>query len=245
MMLYPAIDLLDARCVRLSQGRFDQVTVYGDDPVAIAQGLKAAGATHLHMVDLNGSREGKASQADLIKQVVSSSHLKVQLGGGIRSVETAAAYIEAGVERVVIGSLAAKEPAKAAALVQAIGPERVTLALDVRASGEHWALALQGWTEVAKVTPWDLLARFLDLGVEHVLCTDIGRDGELSGPNLQLYRDLRRRFPAVKLLASGGVSTLADLSDLRQVGATGVIVGKALYAGRFTIGEALECCAKG
>ena len=243
MNLYPAIDLLGGRCVRLSQGRFDQVTVYGEDPVAMAASFQSSGATHLHVVDLDGSRDGTASQADLVRQIVRSSKLAVQVGGGIRSIETAAAYVEAGVQRVVIGSLAVRSPLIVEDMVRTLGADRITLAIDVRRYLDDYVLAVQGWTETVKVSPWSLLERFLSLGVQHVLCTDISRDGELSGPNLDLYRELMERYAAVKLLASGGVAGLSDLSALRSLGASGAIVGKALYAGRFTLAEALECCA--
>ena len=216
--LFPAIDLLRGRCVRLSQGRFDQATVYGDDPVAIAQSFAAAGASYLHVVDLDGSRDGAASQADLIRDIVRGSDLFVQVGGGIRTVATAAAYIESGVRRVVIGSLAVRAPDAVEEMVRVLGAERITLALDVRAHGADFNLAVQGWTERTNVSPWQVLQRFVDLGVDHVLCTDISRDGELSGPNLDLYRQLLTRFPTVKLIASGGVSALDDLSAIRGIG---------------------------
>ena len=243
MNLYPAIDLLSGRCVRLSQGRFDQVTVYGEDPVAMAESFQSSGATHLHVVDLDGSRDGTASQADLVRQIVRSSKLAVQVGGGIRSIETAAAYVEAGVQRVVIGSLAVRSPLIVEDMVRALGADRITLAIDVRRHLDDYLLAVQGWTETAKVSPWSLLERFLNLGVQHVLCTDISRDGELSGPNLDLYCEIMKRYDSVKLLASGGVAGLSDLSALQSMGASGAIVGKALYAGRFTLAEALKCCA--
>ena len=243
MNLYPAIDLLSGRCVRLSQGRFDQVTVYGEDPVAMAESFQSFGATHLHVVDLDGSRDGTASQADLVRQIVRSSKLAVQVGGGIRNIETAAAYVESGVQRVVIGSLAVRSPLVVEDMVRALGADRITLAIDVRRHLDDYVLAVQGWTETAKVSPWSLLERFLNLGVQHVLCTDISRDGELSGPNLDLYCELMKRYDSVKLLASGGVAGLSDLSALQSMGASGAIVGKALYAGRFTLAEALKCCA--
>ena len=243
MNLYPAIDLLGGRCVRLSQGRFDQVTVYGEDPLAVAASFQSSGATHLHVVDLDGSRDGNASQASLVRQIVQSSNLSVQVGGGIRSIETAAAYVEAGVQRVVIGSLAVRSPLIVEDMVRTLGADRITLAIDVRRHLGDYVLAVQGWTESAEVGPWSLLERFLNLGVQHVLCTDSSRDGELSGPNLELYRELLQRYAKVKLLASGGVAGLSDLTALQSIGASGAVVGKALYAGRFTLVEALKCCA--
>lgn len=243
--LYPAIDLLRGRIVRLRQGRFDQVTEYGDDPIGVAQAYAAAGATFLHIVDLDGSRDGAAIQADLIRDIVRNSELSVQVGGGIRTIETAAAYIESGVSRVVIGSLAAHAPERASELIRLLGPERVTLAVDVRSAQGGFALAVQGWTEAVSMSPWRLIESITDLGVDHILCTDIGRDGALTGPNLDLYRELLQRFPGLKLLASGGVATLDDLRQLAKIGASGAIVGKALYAGEFTMEEALRCCANG
>jgi phosphoribosylformimino-5-aminoimidazole carboxamide ribotide isomerase len=243
--LYPAIDLLRGRIVRLRQGRFDQVTDYGDDPIEVAQSFAQAGAQFLHIVDLDGSRDGAAIQADLIRDIVRNSELSVQVGGGIRNVETAAAYVESGVSRVVIGSLAAHAPERASELIRLLGPERVTLAVDVRSSAAGFSLAVQGWTEAAAVSPWRLIEGIAELGVDHILCTDISRDGELSGPNLDLYRELLSRFPRLKLLASGGVASLDDLRQLANLGASGAIVGKALYSRAFSLEEALRCCANG
>ena len=243
--LYPAIDLLRGSVVRLRQGRFDQVTEYGDDPIAVAQSYAAAGASFLHIVDLDGSRDGAAIQVELIRDIVRSTDLTVQVGGGIRNIETAAAYIESGVSRVVIGSLAVHAPERATELITVLGPERVTLAVDVRSSAGGFSLAVQGWTETAAVSPWKLIENIAALGVDHVLCTDIGRDGELTGPNTQLYTELLGKFPRLKLLASGGVASLEDLRQLTKIGASGAIVGKALYSGSFSLEEALRCCANG
>ena len=250
MNLYPAIDLHQGRCVRLHQGQFDQATVYGDDPVAMALSFRDAGATHLHVVDLDGSKGGTTPHAAVIKKMVAASGLRVQVGGGIRSLETAATYVEAGVERVVVGSLAVRSPEVVLAMANTLGPERLVLALDVRPRQTHpedgptdYALAIQGWTEEAAETPWSVLSTYLGAGLRHVLCTDISRDGVLSGPNMDLYKSMLQRFPSMQLLASGGVSSLADLQQIRRLPLAGAIVGKALYTGQFTLAEALACFA--
>jgi phosphoribosylformimino-5-aminoimidazole carboxamide ribotide isomerase len=245
MNLYPAIDLHQGRCVRLHQGQFDQATVYGEDPVAMAVSFRSSGASHLHIVDLDGSRDGATPHAELIKRMVQASGLVVQVGGGIRSVETAATYVAAGVSRLVVGSLAVRSPDAVLAMAKQFGPERLVLALDVRprTDGTDYNLAIQGWTEEAAVTPWSVLESYLAAGLRHVLCTDISRDGVLSGPNLDLYQQMLDRYPSLQLLASGGVSSLADLQAIRRLPLAGAIVGKALYTGRFTLAEALQCFA--
>ena len=247
MKLYPAIDLHLGRCVRLHQGQFDQATVYGDDPVAMAQSFKDQGAEVLHVVDLDGSRDGQTPHAAVIAALVRHTGLRVQVGGGIRSLETARAYLEAGVERVVVGSLAVRAPDVVLTMAKELGPERLVLALDVRPSpidASCYSLAIHGWTEAAAVTPWAVLEGFLAAGVRQVLCTDISRDGALTGPNLGLYEQLLKCYPELSLLASGGVAALADLTALSHLALAGAVVGKALYSGRFTLAEALQCCAK-
>ena len=245
MNLYPAIDLHKGCCVRLHQGQFDQATVYGDDPVAMAVAFAAAGASHLHVVDLDGSRDGATPHAELIKRMVAASGLAVQVGGGIRSLATASAYIAAGVSRLVVGSLAVRSPDLVLAMAQRFGPERMVLALDVLPGSVpgDYGLKVQGWTEDAAVTPWSVLEAFLAAGLRHVLCTDISRDGVLSGPNFALYQQMLERYPTLQLLVSGGVSSLADLQAIRRLPVAGVIVGKALYTNRFTLAEALACFA--
>ena len=242
MKLYPAIDLKGGKCVRLEQGRFDRVTVYGEDPLATAAGFAKAGASALHVVDLDGARDPAARQIALVEALAHGTTLAVQVGGGIRSVDDVARLLAAGAARVVVGSLTVRDPQLAFELLERFGPKSIVFALDVRLDAQGVPLlATAGWSENATVTLWDALARYVPAGLHTILCTDIGRDGMLVGPALELYRTTRERYPRLELLASGGVASLDDLRALKAMGADGAIVGKALYAGRFTLEEALAC----
>ncbi len=240
MIIYPAIDLRGGRVVRLTEGKFDQEKSYGDDPVAVAQGFAKAGATWLHIVDLDGAKDPAKRQTALVERLAKESGLRVQTGGGIRDEAQIAALLDAGVARVIVGSLAAKEPARVRDWLARFGFERIVLAPDVRLDDAGVPrVAAAGWQESTGVALAELLAGYLSSRLVHVLCTDISRDGKLSGPNTALYTSLVQRFPALQIQASGGVSSLDDLRALRATGATGAIVGRALYEKKFTLKEAL------
>lgn len=243
MILYPAIDLRGGRVVRLTEGRFDQEKSYGDDPLAVARGFAAAGARWLHLVDLDGAKDPTRRQAALVERIARDSGLSIQTGGGIRDEAQVESLLAAGVARVVVGSLAAKEPARIRDWLARFGPERVVLAPDVRldAAGTPRVAAF-GWQESTGIGLDELLAGFLTAGLVHVLCTDISRDGKLTGPNSALYATVTQRFPSLQVQASGGVSSLDDLRTLKGTGVTGAIVGRALYEKRFTLQEALAAC---
>jgi phosphoribosylformimino-5-aminoimidazole carboxamide ribotide isomerase len=231
MDLYPAIDLRNGRCVRLHQGDFAQETVYGDDPVAVAKGFEAAGATWIHVVDLDASR-GDGSNVDFVVEIAAAVGIPVQTGGGVRD----GSLLERGVERVVLGSIAVNDRNAAGALVERYGP-RTAIGLDHR-DGE---LRTRGWEEKGGVELLDA-ARWPEFrGTGAFVVTDIARDGALQGPDLEGYERLVS-LTDVPVVASGGVATLDDLRALRDLGVAGVIVGKALYEGRFTIEEALDAC---
>ena len=240
MIIYPAIDLLEGRVVRLHKGDFGAVTDYGDDPVAVAQRFGKAGAVWLHVVDLSGARDGERRQADAIRSLCETG-LRIQTGGGVRTEEDVEALLAAGVERVIIGSLAVKSPAKVGEWLDRYGGDRLCLALDVRKSGRSYRPALQGWTDMMMTTLDAVIEAYEGRDLRHALVTDIDRDGDLSGPNVELYRDLCTRYPSIDWQASGGVSSLEDLDAVREAGAAGVITGKALYEGRFELAEALAC----
>lgn len=240
MILYPAIDLLDGRVVRLHKGAFDAVTDYGDDPVRVAEQFGEAGAVWVHIVDLSGAREGARRQGAMIRSLCQTG-LRVQTGGGVRSPEDIEDLLAAGVERVIIGSLAVTDTDRVAGWLQNYGGDRITLALDVRQIGGQYRPALKGWTDTADTTLDDVIAAYEGSGLAHALVTDIGRDGDLSGPNIALYKRLATDYPNIDWQASGGVSSLDDLRAARAAGAAGAITGKALYEGRFTVGEAIAC----
>jgi phosphoribosylformimino-5-aminoimidazole carboxamide ribotide isomerase len=242
MIVYPAIDLRRGRVVRLTEGSFEAETSYHDDPVAVAREFKAAGSAWLHLVDLDGARDPAQRQTRLVAEVVRAAGLRVQSGGGIRDESQVRALLEAGVERVIVGSLAVKQPELVGDWLESFGPERIVLALDVRLDAAGLPLvAIAGWRADSGLALDEVLRGFLPRGLRHILCTDISRDGKLTGPNFGLYAALRRDFPALEVQASGGVSSLDDLRRLKEEGAHGAIVGRALYEKRFTLPEALAC----
>jgi phosphoribosylformimino-5-aminoimidazole carboxamide ribotide isomerase len=240
MILYPAIDLICGAVVRLHKGDFAQLTQYGTDPLAVAKTYADAGATWLHLVDLDGAKNPQNRQIDLIANIISSTGLLVQTGGGIRSADDVAALLDAGAARVVIGSLAVRDPDVVKQLMQMHGPEKICLAADVILQNDSFYIAVSGWQEASDLSLFDFLNMFAPAGLTHVLCTDIDRDGTLRGFNRALYTSVKQEFSYLQLQASGGASRL---EDLKHLDADGVIIGKALYEGRFSVAEALEATA--
>ena len=243
MIVYPAIDLKGGVCVRLMHGRFDQVTRYDENPAARLAAFAASGATWAHIVDLDGAEAGRAMQHALIRELAAAVDIRIQSGGGVRSDDDIRALLTAGVSRVVIGSLAVTRPEAVAGWLEQFGADRITLALDVKADGERWVPALKGWTEAAAIDLWAALDRYPQGIVIILLVTDVGRDGALTGPNIDLLAEIVRRRPDLEVQASGGVSELRDLTAARDAGCTGVIVGRALYEARFTVAEAVATVA--
>ncbi len=247
MEIIPAIDLLAGRCVRLFQGDFDKVTAYERDPVELAASYRAAGASRLHVVDLDGARTGTPRHLDVISAIAGTSGLAVQAGGGIRDARTVDAFLAAGVTRVVVGSVAVNEPATALDWIRYAGPERFVLAFDVRidrSSGEPMAVT-HGWRDASGRCLWDLIEQFLAAGARHFLCTDVGRDGTLAGPNNTLYAECVQRFPAARIIASGGLASAADLPALAATGVGAVVAGRALLDGLLSLEEMRQCSRAG
>ncbi len=240
--VYPALDIRDGQVVRLLQGDYAQQTTYGDDPLPRAQAFAAAGAQWMHLVDLDAARAGGYTLAPLLSRIATSTALHVQTGGGVRDRDEVARILDAGASRVVIGSLAVREPARVLAWLQEFGAERLTIALDTRQGDDGvWRLPVHGWTETADVTLDELAVRYAQAGMRHLLCTDIARDGMLSGPNLALYAHLSRLLPGVAVQASGGVRDVDDVAAARAAGCAGAVLGKALLEGRMRLQEALAC----
>lgn len=244
MILYPAIDLRRGRVVRLTEGSFDAEKAYHDDPTVVAREFAAAGSTWLHLVDLDGAKDPAQRQTSLVASVIRASGLRVQSGGGIREEAHVRTLLDAGVDRVIVGSLAVKQPDLVGRWLETFGPEKIVLALDVRLNAAGVPLiAVAGWQADSGISLADTLRTFLPRGLKHILCTDISRDGKLTGPNFELYAQLRREFPTIETQASGGVSSLDDLRRLHREGAPGAIVGRALYEKKFTLPEALAVAA--
>jgi len=243
MIVYPAIDLKDGVCVRLMHGRFDQVTRYDEVPAARLAVFANEGAAWVHIVDLDGAEAGRAVQHGLIGDLAASSAVKIQSGGGVRSEADVERLLEAGVSRVVVGSLAVTKSDEVLAWLERFGSERITLALDVKYEDGVPVPALKGWTQSAGVDLWSVLERYPSNLLTHVLMTDVGRDGALTGPNLDLLGEASQRRPELKLQASGGVASLDDLIAARDLGCDGAIVGRAIYEGRFTTAQALKAVA--
>ena len=241
MKLIPAIDLLDGRCVRLLHGDFEQVTHYPAAPYKLAKLYADAGAEWLHVVDLAASRDGADADTSALFRLLGQAPQSVQTGGGVRNRNDITHRLDAGAARVVIGSLSVTDTRGFISWLEHFGVEKLVAALDIRIDdqGIPWP-RIHGWTDQADRNMWQLLDELSAGGLVHLLCTDISRDGALSGPNLDLYSEIMGRYPQLQLQASGGVSSIDDFRQLKPTGASGVITGKALLDGRFTVQEALE-----
>lgn len=238
MKVIPAIDLLDGRCVRLLRGDFGRQTVYSDDPAGVARNYEATGFDCLHVVDLDGARRGRQHNDAAIRGLVDGNRLAVQLGGGLRDDAQLDYWLDSGVCRVVIGSLAVTDVECVRGWLSRHGPDRIVLALDVETQdGAPPRLVTHGWTRRSAATLWECIDDYRDAGLRHVLCTDVARDGALAGPNLELYAELIVRYPEIVLQASGGVRNIDDLRALDRLGVPAAITGRALLDGRISATE--------
>ena len=234
MILLPAIDLFDKKAVRLYKGDYQNMTVYSENPIEIARDFEAAGAKYIHMVDLEGAKDGTTPNISIVEQVAKETSLFVEIGGGIRSMETVERYLDAGVSRVILGTAAINDEAFLREAVAKYG-KKIAVGADVK----DGFIAIKGWLEKSAVTLDDFLKRMEQIGVKNVICTDISRDGAMRGTNLALYRVLSRKY-TLDITASGGVSSLDDVRQLRQMELYGTIIGKAYYTGAIDLKEALE-----
>jgi phosphoribosylformimino-5-aminoimidazole carboxamide ribotide isomerase len=229
MQLIPAIDLKAGRCVRLFKGDFADETRYPVEPAALLEKYRQLGATWLHVVDLDGAQGVGDDNRSIVLSLARQASVKLQVGGGLRNTAAVSHMLDAGIARAVIGSAAVQQVEQVQAWVEHFGPERLTLAFDVRISdGQQPQVAVQGWQRQSGVSLWSAIEKFLKVGLKHVLCTDVDRDGALSGPNLELYAEAVHRYPHIEWQASGGIRNAADLLALRQLGAAAAISGKAL-----------------
>lgn len=234
MLILPAIDLYEGRAVRLLHGDYEKMTVYSDDPASVARDFLAAGATEIHLVDLEGARDGTTPNLEIIRGIAAIPGLSVEVGGGIRSMETVRAYLAAGVSRVILGTAAVRDEGF---LREALAefPEAVAVGVDIK----DGRVAIRGWTEVSELDAYDFCRRLDEMGVSTLISTDISRDGAMQGANHALYRELSREL-SLRIIASGGVSSLDDVRALSALGLYGAIVGRAYYTGAISLPEAIE-----
>ena len=245
-MIIPALDLIDGSVVRLHQGDYGQQRDYGSDPLPRLQDYQRQGAELLHLVDLTGAKDPAARQIPLLKKLLAGVSVPVQVGGGIRTEQDVEALLSAGATRVVVGSTAVKDPETVQGWFNRFGADALVLALDVRIDENGTKnVAISGWQENSNATLEQVVEQYLPFGLKHVLCTDISRDGTLAGSNVELYREVTARFPQVAFQASGGIGNLDDIAQLRDSGVTGVIVGRALLEGKFSVTEAISCWQNG
>lgn len=231
MVIYPAMDIYEGRCVRLRQGDFAQRTIYGDYPSSVALAFHNLGFTHLHIVDLEGARQKRVVNIDALRGILTESAIRAQVGGGIRRVEDIETLVSMGAGRVVVGSIAVEAPALIGEWIERFGADRIAVASDLR----DGCVALVGWEEQSERRYEEFVAEMEGLGVRSFLCTDINHDGMLDGTNIQLYDAIRNSFPSIELIASGGVRGIDDLHVLESIGVDGVIIGKAWYEGRVRV----------
>ena len=234
MILFPAIDLYEKKAVRLYKGDYANMTVYSENPIEIARDFENSGCTHIHMVDLEGAKDGTTPNLAIVEQVARETSLFVEIGGGIRNMETVEKYLNAGVRRVILGTVAVNDEAFLRAAVA-----KHTDAIAVGADVKDGYIAIKGWLEKSAVTLEDFLAKMQEIGVKHIICTDISKDGAMQGTNLALYRQLSEKFQ-LDITASGGVSSMEDIRELRKMDIYGAIIGKAYYTGAIDLKEALE-----
>lgn len=233
MKIIPAIDIIDGKCVRLSQGDYALKKIYNENPLEVAKGFEDAGLTHLHLVDLDGAKAGKVINWKVVESITATTQLLVDFGGGIKTKNEIFQLLDAGVKQVNLGSIAVKNPTLVNEWLNDVGADKIILSADVRGD----LVQIGGWTENSTLNIYDFVGQFLINGLKTVTCTDIATDGMLSGPNIALYEKLIERFPKVDWIASGGVSGMHDLSALKTIGVAGVIIGKAIYEGRVTLNE--------
>ena len=231
--IIPAIDIIDGKCVRLSQGDYSRKTTYAGSPVNMARLYAEAGVKRLHLVDLDGAKAGEPENLDVLREIAAESLLKIEWGGGIKSREGLESVLDAGADFAIIGSLAVKDPQLMEEWLKEFGVDRIILGADIR----NGKVSVNGWLEDSSLSIYDLIERFIPCGLKEVICTDISKDGMLEGPSTQLYVELAERFPGIIFTVSGGISSMEDVRELDRLGLPRVIVGKAIYENRISLDE--------
>ncbi len=233
MQIIPAIDIIDGKCVRLTQGDYGLMKIYNENPLEVAKEFEGAGLKRLHLVDLDGAKAGAVKNWKVLEAIASGTSLVIDFGGGIKKEEDLKTVFNAGAALATIGSLAVKDKPLFTSWLQTYGADKFLLGADVKEA----MIAIGGWLETTEIRIFDFIADYMALGVQQIFCTDVSKDGKLEGPAIQLYEKILLQFPALQLIASGGVSKLNDLIELKRIGCSGAIVGKAIYENRITFKE--------
>ena len=234
MLIYPAIDMYDKKAVRLFKGDYAQMTVYSEDPVKVAQDFKRCGATHIHLVDLEGAKSGTTPNFEVVKNIKETTNLFCEIGGGIRNMEVVDKYITAGVDRVILGTAAVTNPQFVEEAVEKYG-DKIAVGIDIK----DGFVAIKGWTETSSNDAFSFCKKMQNIGVKTIICTDISKDGAMQGTNHELYKELSEKFD-IQIIASGGVSSIDDIEKLRKLDIYGAIIGKAYYTKAIDLKEAIE-----
>lgn len=239
MIILPAIDLYDGKCVRLLRGDYNQMTIYDENPENVARIFEEKGAKDIHLVDLEGAKNGRTPNIEVVKRILKATGLKAEIGGGIRSIDVIEAYVEAGVKRVILGTAAVEDEGFADEAVKKFG-DRIAVGVDIK----DGFVAVHGWQQNSNYKYTEFCKKMEDIGVKTLICTDISKDGAMQGTNLELYRELTKNF-SMNIIASGGVSSIEDVKSLAEIGVYGAIIGKAYYTGAILIEDAVKVCEKG
>jgi phosphoribosylformimino-5-aminoimidazole carboxamide ribotide isomerase len=233
MQIIPAIDIIDGKCVRLTEGDYSQKKIYNENPLEVALEFQGAGIRRLHLVDLDGAKAGKVINWKVLEQIATKTSMEIDFGGGIKKEDDVSVVLNSGALWATVGSIAVKNKTALLSWMEIFGTEKFLLGADVK--GEM--IAIGGWLETSNINIYDFIADYLKYGIQQIFCTDISKDGRLEGPSFELYSSLIEKNKNLHLIASGGVSTMKDLEDLRDIGCAGVIVGKAIYEGRISIND--------
>lgn len=234
MLIYPAIDLFDKKAVRLFKGDYAQMTVYNDNPVEVAKDFRNCGATHIHLVDLEGAKSGTTPNFEVIKSIKETTSLFCEIGGGIRNMDVIEKYISAGIDRVILGTAAVTSEGFVEEAVKKY-QDKIAVGVDIK----DGFVAIKGWTEKSTINAFDFVEKMVNIGVKTIICTDISKDGAMQGTNHELYKELSEKFD-VQIIASGGVSSINDIKKLRELDIYGAIIGKAYYTKAIDLCEAIE-----
>jgi phosphoribosylformimino-5-aminoimidazole carboxamide ribotide isomerase len=233
MRIIAAIDIMEGKCVRLTQGNFGSVKVYDEDPVDMAKKFQDADLENIHVVDLEGAQTGAVVNWETLEDIRANTALRIDFGGGVKTTEDVEALLDLNIDRINVGSVAVREPEKFKEWIERFGADNFILSTDVKGN----EVKVNGWQEQTDVTIYDMIQQYEPTGIKHVTCTDISADGTLSGPNFALYKKLLKRFPEMKITASGGVGSMEDLERLKYIGVYGVIIGKAIYEGKISLAQ--------